>query len=213
MRLMFAISIPAMVGFLLLGEPILKFLFEWGAFDAADTSQTLPLLWAFALGLPLYSMVALLVRAFYAHKDTRTPMIVAVFSFVLNLSLSLALMWPLGVVGLALANVLAILGQAVLLTAMLSKFLQTNLLKDLSIDLLKIIGGSLVMIGFIYLSIWVVAGMPLTDKGEAAVQVLVVIPIAAALYFLVLWLLKFWEMDQLQALVKRFLKKDKPRVA
>lgn len=209
MRLMFAITIPAMVGFLVLGEPILRFLFEWGAFRASDTALTLPLLWAFSLGLPLYSMVALLVRGFYAYKDTRTPMKVAVFSFVLNIVLSLALMWPLGVVGLAVANVLAILGQAVLLTGGLSQLLKTNLLKDLLGDFLRIFIGSIVMVGAIYLLRMLVLHLPLTDKGEAAVLVLIVIPLAIVAYFCVLWLSKFREMTQLQTLFLRFLKRSK----
>ncbi|MCZ6675049.1 MAG: murein biosynthesis integral membrane protein MurJ [Verrucomicrobia bacterium] len=212
LRLMFAITIPATVGFFVLGEPILSFLFEWGAFRATDTALTLPLLWAFSLGLPLYSMVALLVRGFYAHKDTRTPMRVAVFSFGLNLVLSLTLMWPLGVIGLAIANVLAILGQTVLLTGLLSHFLQCNLIKDLLADLSKILGGSVVMVGAIFLLKELVVYLPFTEKGEAAVLVLVVIPIAVAIYFFVLWLSNFREMDQLRDLAMRFLKREMPKM-
>lgn len=209
MRLMFAITIPATMGFLVLGEPILRFLFEWGAFNASDTSLTLPLLWAFSMGLPLYSMVALLVRGFYAYKDTATPMKVAMFSFVLNLVLSLALMWPLGVVGLAIANVLAILAQTILLTGMLSQKLKMNLLRDLLSDLLKIVGGSVVMGGVILFLKQTVIALPFTYKGESAVLVLVVIPIAVAIYFGFLWLIKFSEMHELQRLALRFLKRKK----
>ena len=210
MRLMFAITIPATMGFLVLGEPILRFLFEWGAFSASDTSLTLPLLWTFAIGLPLYSMVALLVRGFYAYKDTSTPMKVAMFSFVLNLALSLALMWPLGVVGLGIANVLSILGQTVLLTGMLSQKLKKNLLRDLLGDLLKIAGGSVVMGGVILFLKQTVVFLPFTNKGESAVMVLIVIPISVAIYFGFLWLIKFSEMYELQRLLKRVLKRKGP---
>jgi putative peptidoglycan lipid II flippase len=209
MRLMFSITIPATAGLIVLGEPILTFLFEWGAFRAADTALTLPLLWAFALGLPLYSMVALLVRAFYAHKDTKTPMKVAVFSFIINLVLSLTLMWPLGVIGLALANVLAILGQAVLLTGILSRFLQSNILKSLLNDLIKIVGGTAVMVVIIYLLKQLAVSLPFTEKGEAAVMVLAVIPVAMTVYFGMLWLTRFREMDQLRGLALQFLKRGK----
>ncbi len=207
---MFAITIPATMGFLVLGEPILRFLFEWGAFSASDTSLTLPLLWTFAIGLPLYSMVALLVRGFYAYKDTSTPMKVAMFSFVLNLALSLALMWPLGVVGLAIANVLSILGQTVLFTGMLSQKLKKNLLRDLLGDLLKIAGGSVVMGGVILFLKQTVVFLPFTNKGESAVMVLIVIPISVAIYFGFLWLIKFSEMYELQRLLKRVLKRKGP---
>jgi len=203
LRLMFAITIPATVGLIILGEPILRLLFEWGAFRAGDTQLTLPILWAFAFGLPVYSMVALLLRGFYAHKDTKTPMKVATFSFVLNAVLSLALMWPLGVFGLALANVLSFFGQAILLTALLSNYLQRNLVSDIAFDLVKILIGSAVMIGVIYLLRWWIVYLPFTEKGEAAIIVLVVIPASVVIYFLVLWIAKFRDMEELRGLVVR----------
>ena len=209
LRLIFAITVPATVGLIVLGEPILEFLFEWGAFGATDTAMTLPLLWAFAMGLPLYSMVALLVRGFYAHKDTRTPMRVAVFSFILNLALSLSLMWPLGVVGLALANVLAIFGQSILLTGILSNFLKTNLLKDHLLDLVKVFIGSAFMAASIFLLWKLVIYLPFTEKGESAVLVLAVIPIAIVIYLFVLWVSRFREMPELLNLATSFVNRGR----
>ncbi|MCB1122526.1 MAG: murein biosynthesis integral membrane protein MurJ [Verrucomicrobiae bacterium] len=209
MRLMFAITIPATAGFLVMGKPILSFLFEWGAFNASDTVLTLPLLWAFALGLPLYSMVALLVRGFYAHKDTKTPMMVAIFSFVLNLALSLALMRPLGVIGLAVANVLSILGQTILLNGILSGQLDSRLFRDLLADLLRIGAAAVVMVGTTLLLRKLLEFLPLTSKGEAAVGVLVVIPLAVIVYFCILWLVRFREMNKLIDLGLRFIRRGK----
>ncbi len=208
MRLMFAITVPATVGFLVMGEPIIAFLFEWGAFRAADTALTLPLLWTFALGLPLYSMTVLLVRGFYAFKDTQTPMKISIFVFVLNLVLSLVLMQFLGVVGLALANVLAILGQTVLLTGMLSSRLKVNLVRDLTIDLLKIAIASVVMVLAILGCRPLVEILPLTSKGEVAVLVLMIIPIVVVIYFVALWLIRFSEMEQLRQLFQRLVRRN-----
>ncbi|QXD22944.1 murein biosynthesis integral membrane protein MurJ [Opitutia bacterium ISCC 51] len=207
-RLMFAITVPAMVGFLVMGEPIIAFLFEWGAFRATDTALTIPLLWTFALGLPFYSMVVLLVRGFYAFKDTQTPMKISIFAFVLNLILSLVLMQILGVVGLALANVLAILGQTILLTGMLSSKLKLSLVKDLTIDVLKIAISSVVMVLAILGCRPLVEAMPLTAKGEVAVLVLIVIPVVVVVYFGTLWLFRFSEMEQLRQLLQRFVRRN-----
>ena len=208
MRLMFAITVPATVGFLVMGEPIIAFLFEWGAFRANDTALTLPLLWTFALGLPLYSMAVLLVRGFYAFKDTQTPMKISIFVFVLNIVLSLILMQILGVVGLALANVLAILGQTILLTGMLSSRLKINLIGDLTIDLLKIAISSVVMVLAILGCRPLVEAMPLTAKGEVAVLVVIVIPVVVVIYFGALWLIRFSEMEQLRLLLQRFIRRN-----
>ena len=120
-------------------------------------------------------------------------------------------MQVLGVVGLALANILAILGQTILLTGLLSKQLKVTLIRDLSADLLKILISSVVMVLAIFACQPLVETMPLTDKGEVAVLVLVVIPIAIAVYFAILWLIRFREMDQIRLLLQRFLRRNSKR--
>ena len=92
---------------------------------------------------------------------------------------------------------------------MLSKLVQVRLIKDLAIDLLKIAAASLVMVLTIYIARPIVSQMPLTEKGEVAVSVLVIIPLAVAIYFTVLWLIKFREMGQLQNLLGRFINRNR----
>ena len=212
MRLIFAITLPAAAGLLLLGEPILRFLFEWGSFQASDTALTLPLLWVFALGLPLYSMVAILVRGFYAHKDTQTPMKVAYLSVGLNLALSLALMWPLGVIGLALANVLSVLAQCVVLAGKLSGLTGANPLGHLWRETGKALVAALMMAAFIFLSSRLVGNLPLTSKGNAAVNILAIIPLGVISYFSFLWLLKFRDLEEMKALIFGLVQRNKSKV-
>lgn len=213
LRLIFAITIPAATGLLLLGEPILRFLFEWGSFRAADTALTLPIMWVFALGLPAYSMVAILVRGFYAHKDTQTPMKVACISVGLNVALSLAFMWPLGVIGLALANLLSILVQCLLLTVKLSGLIGANPLGRIWWETAKTVVAALAMALLIVISSRWVESFPLTPKGNAAVDLLALIPIGAICYFSVLWMMRFRELEELKALLFGLIQRHKSRVA
>ncbi len=115
MRLILIVNIPAGIGLMLLAEPIIRLLFQHGRFTAADTRLMGPVLVVYALGLPVFAFVNLVLRAFYAQKDTTTPVRAAILSFLVNLVLSLALMGPLSTVGLALAGNLAALAQAVYL--------------------------------------------------------------------------------------------------
>ncbi|MCX6943459.1 MAG: murein biosynthesis integral membrane protein MurJ [Opitutales bacterium] len=73
LRLILVINLPAAAGLALLSEPIVRLLFQHGRFAAADTRAMAPLLALFALGLPFFSVVSLTTRAFYAVKDTVTP--------------------------------------------------------------------------------------------------------------------------------------------
>jgi putative peptidoglycan lipid II flippase len=107
------LSLPASLGLVLLREPIVSLLLERGAFDINSTEKVAwALLW-YGAGLVGHSLLEIVVRAFYAMKDTRTPVIVGAVAMSLNVIFSLTFSslfeqigWaPHG--GLALANSLA----------------------------------------------------------------------------------------------------------
>lgn len=113
LRGMLLLALPASVGLMMLGRPIVSMLFERGEFDPAITQMTAwALLW-YAAGLVGHSIMEVLTRAFYAQQDTRTPVVIGATAMGLNVIFSLVFSrifheigWlPLG--GLALANSLA----------------------------------------------------------------------------------------------------------
>lgn len=142
MRLILIMNIPAAAGLALLATPIVRILFERGEFSASDTALTMPVVAVYALGLPFFSFVNLLLRAFYAQKDTVTPVHAAFFSFVINLVLSLILMRRFGTVGLALAGNLAVAFQAVYLQVKLTRRRHELRFAPLAPDLFKILAAT-----------------------------------------------------------------------
>jgi putative peptidoglycan lipid II flippase len=88
-RLVAFITIPAMLGLMILREPIIRVLFQHGAFIAESTRLTARALLYYAIALPGLATVKLVVPAFYSTKDTRTPVIVAAISMVLNVLLNI----------------------------------------------------------------------------------------------------------------------------
>ena len=120
-RLTLFITVPAMVGLIFCSTPIFSLLFMGGAFDYAKAGNCGVALRYYSLGLAFVALVRVLVPAFYALKDTRTPVIIAFVAFVLNLIFSLALMGPLKHGGLALASSLSALGNMGLLLWFLRK--------------------------------------------------------------------------------------------
>src|SRR5690606_37284099 len=107
LRLIAAITFPAAVGLIVLAEPILRSLFEWGLFASADVQRTVWPLAIFSLGLPLYAWSSFATRGLHSWREMVAPVRIGAVNAVLNLVLSLLLMGPLGEPGLALANVLA----------------------------------------------------------------------------------------------------------
>jgi putative peptidoglycan lipid II flippase len=103
-RLILFITFPATVGLILLRHEIIEVLFQHGDFDAASTTLTAWALPFFAIGLSAFSMVKIIVPAFYAMQDTRTPVKVALIAMFLNIALNFLFIRPLRNGGPALAT-------------------------------------------------------------------------------------------------------------
>jgi putative peptidoglycan lipid II flippase len=125
LRLIFFVIFPAMVGLILLRTPIVHLFFEHGRFSAADTHATAAAVFAYAIGLWAFAGVRIVVAAFYAMQDTRTPVMVATIALLGNIVLSLILMGPLAHVGLALATALAAMLNMGILVILLTRRLST----------------------------------------------------------------------------------------
>ena len=88
LRIVSYITIPAAVGLAVLRFPIIRVLFEHGKFQAGSTELTARALLYYALGLPAFAGIKLVVPGFYSTQDTRTPVMVAAYSLVVNLGLN-----------------------------------------------------------------------------------------------------------------------------
>ena len=118
--LLFANLIAAIL-LVVLAEPIVRLLFERGAFDADSTSRASKALICLAPGLVAFSTVNILARAFFALGDTKTPMKISLACLTLNLLLAAALVVPLRQGGLGIANTITSVANAGLLFFALRK--------------------------------------------------------------------------------------------
>ncbi|WP_227762389.1 murein biosynthesis integral membrane protein MurJ [Zhaonella formicivorans] len=99
--------LPAALSLIVLKEPVVRLLFERGAFDAEATAQTAVALLYFSVGLWFLAVNTVLTRAFYALEDLKTPLLYGAVSVLVNIAFSIVLLPLLGHGGLALANSLA----------------------------------------------------------------------------------------------------------
>jgi putative peptidoglycan lipid II flippase len=121
LRYILFLTIPASVGLILLRDPLVSLLLERGEFDPRSASITSSALLFYSFGLFAHSGIEILSRGFYALRDTRTPVAMAVLSMVLNLLFSIALVGPMEHEGLALAMSLATITEASLLFIVLRR--------------------------------------------------------------------------------------------
>ena len=112
-------GLPAMAGAIILAEALIGGLFAYGAFDSGKVAPVAVVLVAYAAGIPGFILAKVLQPAFFATGDTRTPMLIAFLTIAVNVVLSLALMRPFGVTGLAVATSLASWISVVLMAVLL----------------------------------------------------------------------------------------------
>ncbi|MGE3909833.1 MAG: murein biosynthesis integral membrane protein MurJ [Chloroflexota bacterium] len=120
-RVVLLLMLPATVGLIVLREPLVQLLFERGRFGGVETARTALVFLAYAPQLPFTALDQLLIVAFYARKDTRTPVLVGVATVLLYLASALALIGPLDVAGLALANAIQNSAHGIILLVILER--------------------------------------------------------------------------------------------
>jgi putative peptidoglycan lipid II flippase len=116
------LTLPAAVGLFVLAEPVVRVLYERGAFAAnGSTPLVAAVLAIFALGLPAFVLIKAFTPGYFAREDTRTPMIFATLSVALNIAIALTLFPRIGAPGIATASAAAGWLNAALLLGVLIK--------------------------------------------------------------------------------------------
>jgi putative peptidoglycan lipid II flippase len=122
-RFVIFIAVPSLVGLFFCAEDLISTIFYRGAFTQIDVLNTSYSLMAFSFGLPFFMLMKVLTPAFFARKDTKTPMYVAIVSLILNASLNyyLAFILNFGHIGIALGSSIAALISVLILEFVLYK--------------------------------------------------------------------------------------------
>lgn len=107
LRLTLFLTIPAMIGLISLSIPIISMLFQRGEFSFYSTVETSRALYGFAIGLPAFAGIRIIVPVFYSLQDTKTPVKVAFVAMLTNVVCDILFMYPLQQFGLTLATSLA----------------------------------------------------------------------------------------------------------
>lgn len=160
-RLMMVVSIPAIVGLIVLAYPIIELVFERGEFRADSTLMTAAALAFYAPGILGYSIVKIVSPGFYALQEPRTPVLISLFTIAINLVLNLWLSSLYGFKGLALGTALAANINAGLLLLMLSRRLGTGDFGRMAVTFGKVCVAAAIMgLAAYYSEAWLHARFP-----------------------------------------------------
>jgi putative peptidoglycan lipid II flippase len=183
MSLMMMLNVPATVGLIVLAQPIVRVLFERGAFTPADTVATAAALQLYALGLLGYSVVRIASPTFYALGRNRTPVQVSVATVLFNAVLNYLLVTTIGYRGLALGTSIAALFNASLLLILLRRHLAGIEGGRIGGSLLKIgVASALMGVAAVAADLWLESILP----GDALMRQVVRLGSAIAAALIVL---------------------------
>ncbi|QQE13056.1 murein biosynthesis integral membrane protein MurJ [Planctomycetota bacterium] len=138
-RLTIFLGLPAAVGIILIREPLVRLLFQYNNFNAADTARVAHILVGYAISIWAYSLIHVLTRAYYAHKDSLTPLKISVSMVIFNLLLNLTLIWPLGTAGLAYSTAASAIIQVILLLYFIKAYSFEPISKSVAVGILHTI--------------------------------------------------------------------------
>ena len=186
LRLVFLVGLPATIGLCLLAEPMLSTLFQYNEFTVVDVHFAGQSLRAYAVGLLSYLFIKILVPAFTARHDMKTPLRYGIYAMVVSFALNI-LAIPLAHAGLALATSLGAIINAILL---LRKLLQDRIYlpaKGWFSFFARIIAASTAMSACLY-NFVDAAWWPQWSAGERVINLVMWIAIGMAVYALTLLL-------------------------
>jgi putative peptidoglycan lipid II flippase len=132
--------LPFTAIFLALALPIVRVIYERGAFNYAASQEVVPVMMAYGFGMFFYLCRDVLVRVFYALGDGTTPFRVSIFNIILNFALDALLYRPFGTPGIVLATVGVNVISMVIFIVLLHRRLDRLPLGAWTRDLLLLIG-------------------------------------------------------------------------
>jgi putative peptidoglycan lipid II flippase len=195
---------------IILRIPIIEVFFQRGAFDRTTTLMTAQALLFYSLGLWAFSASRVMLSAFYAFQDTKTPVKVATITMIANALLSLLLMGPLRHGGLALSLSLSSTVQLLLLILVLRRRGDLLDLKSMVSSAGRSLAASAVM-GFVLYGLkvrWLSPGEP-TGFWFRALTLGGVILAGVAVYFLMARIFRCQEISSIRGMLAPVLGKTR----
>lgn len=174
LRFILFLTIPASVGLVVLSPDVVRLVFQRGEFTSVSTAMTSDALRFYAIGLLGMASVEIVTRAFYALRDTATPVKIAALGVVLNLTLGLILVRVIGLRGLALATAGASTVEAIVLLYLAERRVTGLSFASLIASATRSIGAAVVM-GAVLLGLMTVLTGSTESSGSPSAVVAAVV--------------------------------------
>jgi len=197
------LAMPATIGLFSLSYPIIETVFGWGKLTPYELRQIAYTLDAFSLGLPAYILVKIFSTIFFAHHNTKTPVIVAGLAVIFNLILNLSLYKEYAHVGLAFSTALSAWFNALILMLLLfsKKYLKFN--RRFKFFVPKLCLVSLVCAGSLYILQSLIWSKVDVTKLESVISLILLVILTAIIYLLACFITGIYKIADLKFMKKK----------
>lgn len=200
------IVVPISIGAIALSSPIVRLLFERGAFDSKSTEMTSTALMFYSIGMVAFGLREILNKIFYAIKDTRTPMINAAICVAINIILNIILSKVMGHAGLAFATSIS----AVVCIVLLFNSLKSKIGDFGQVKIIKVYTKALISSILMGLTVYFLHKFIILSIGRSLVDQIIALSISisvgAALYIYLILKLKVEEANLTAEYIKNKMK-------
>jgi putative peptidoglycan lipid II flippase len=184
---------------LLLHKEIIEIILKGGVFDEKAVQITAAVLFFFLLSIPIESVIHLFARAYYAFKNTFSPMIFALIATVINIASCIFLSRLIGLIAIPIGFLVSSTFQLLLLVLFLSKKLKSFNLKNFTVKVAKILIAACAMAFAVYY-------LPLILQTSFLTTQIIRVIVGASLYFILTYLFKCQELAFFSNLLSKLTK-------
>ncbi len=196
--------LPATVGIMILGEPIVRILFGRGAFNIQAIKLTSTTLFFYSIGMLGFGMREVISKAFYSMQDTKTPMINATLGMIINIVLNIILSRFMGIGGLALATSISATITSGLMFISLRRSIGPLGMKRIIVSFFKILFASSLMGLLVKISY-----NHFINLLNQYFSLVLAISIGATAYFLLIYYMKIEDVDMIISVAKKKLRRKR----
>ena len=201
------LTLPAAVALAVASLPIISVLFERGAFDAGDSRATAMALTVYATGLPAFVLQKVYQPLFFAREDSRTPMIYALVSMVINAGVAITLMYSLGYLAAAFGTTISAWIMLLMLGRSSLKMGLSAQLDNRNRHVLPRIVLSSIIMGVMLFAMVHWAGDQFRLDTVRYLYLVIMVLAGILVYFASCMLLRTWSLDEIRELVRHLGKK------
>ena len=197
------LTLPAAVALAVCAEPLVTAFYVGGKFTLSDAQTTAQVLACLVAGLPAYVLLKVLTPAFFARKDTRTPVKTAALVLGVNIALNFLLIGRFGIVGLALAGAAAAWINSILLYVILVRRGHFHISTPLWWRLARQLACALAMGAMLFWLRGLTAGLFAGSTGDRLVGIGALVGGGMAVYFALAWVSGAFDRTLLKQLRRR----------